>query len=64
MSGEVVIDEFHLTFVATTPLTEDEVKAIHRILSRSSFRNRLRHAVQRIADRRPSLRKLVIRVSQ
>jgi len=64
MSEEVVIDEFHLTFVTPIPLTEQEVRAIRRVLARSSFRRRLRRAILRVAERHFALMKLTIRVSQ
>ena len=64
MSGEVVIDEFQLTFVTMVPLTEDEVRAIRRTLARPKFRHRLRRAIEGVAERRPELVKLAVRISQ
>ena len=63
MPKQVVMDEFHLTFLVPRGLSASVYEAIHQTLVASRFKAELRRAVRQVIGRHPELSSVTVKVS-
>lgn len=64
MPKRTLMDEFHLSMLASAKLPDREYLAIQRTLRSKRFQVRLSNAVRGVLGHYPSLKKLQLRVSR
>ena len=64
MPKRILMDEFHLSMLASTKLPDREYLAIQRTLRSKRFQIRLCNAIREALRHYPSLKKLQLRVSR
>jgi hypothetical protein len=64
MARYVLMDEFHVTFLAPRNLTTAEFDAIRSTLNNAGFRAAFRRSVRQVVRQFPSLNKMRVRLSR
>jgi hypothetical protein len=64
MAKNVVMDEFHVSFLAPHNLSPAEYDGVRQTLDEPYFRAHLKRAVKNVAARFPSLNKIRVRLSR
>jgi hypothetical protein len=64
MARNVLMDEFHVAFLAPRRLSSAEYDAVRQTLDEPYFRALLKRAVKNVAARFPSLSKVRVRLSR
>ena len=64
MAKNVLMDEFHVSFLAPHNLSPAEYDAVRRTLDELHFRALLKRTVKNVAARFPSLNKVRVRLSR
>jgi hypothetical protein len=64
MADALLLDEWHLSFLAAGGRPDAEHLAACRALGRRRFRARVRAAVRRLLDRHPALRRVRVQLSR
>lgn len=62
MAKAVVLEEFHLTILAPSRLTDEEREEVRQIVVGREFRRDLRRSLDRLIASRPDLKDVVFRV--
>ena len=64
MAQNVLMDEFHVSFLAPHHLSSTDYDGVRRTLDEPSFRALLKRAVKNVAARFPSLNPVRVRLSR